>query len=332
MSDKLIKHITYFMRNPHSGFSINKVFTPLFELNKQNSEIIYAPYYKANLLSIFKNIIFVWKNRNKHGINHMTGGPHYFMLGLIGCKSVLTVHDFVLLERKQSRISKFIFYLLWFKIPFYFADRITFISETVKNEALNRFKLNQSKICTIYNPVSSSYKRIPKAFNSKKPRILHIGTAWNKNTERVIKALYGINCTLVLIGKLNTKDLNLLAEYKIDYINKWNLSDDEIYQEYTLCDIVSFPSVYEGFGMPIIEGQATGRVVLTSNIDPMKEIANNSALLVNPYSTESIRNGFLELINNEEYRNKLIKLGDKNIKRFSAEKINEEYMNLYYSI
>ena len=45
MSDKLIKHITYFMRNPHSGFSINKVFTPLFELNKQNSEIIYAPYF-----------------------------------------------------------------------------------------------------------------------------------------------------------------------------------------------------------------------------------------------------------------------------------------------
>ena len=100
-------------------------------------------------------------------------------------------------------------------------------------------------------------------------------------------------------GKINSSTLeiyrkdieDMLRFYSIRYVYKCDLSNQEILDEYMNCDIVSFPSLYEGFGMPIIEGQAVGRVVFTSDLEPMKEIAGDAALLVDPYSIESIRNG-----------------------------------------
>lgn len=76
--------------------------------------------------------------------------------------------------------------------------------------------------------------------------MLHIGTRPNKNLERVIEALEGIKCHLRIIGKLTSEQEKLLSEKKIKYSNGINLTDEEILNEYILCDIVSFPSLYEG--------------------------------------------------------------------------------------
>lgn len=84
--------------------------------------------------------------------------------------------------------------------------------------------------------------------------------------------------------------------------------------------------------MPIIEGQATGRVVLTSDIAPMNEIAGEAAWFVNPYDVESIRNGFIKLINDAELRKELISKGKENVKRFAVEKIAADYLNLYREV
>ena len=81
----------------------------------------------------------------------------------------------------------------------------------------------------------------------------------------------GIDCHLRIIGKIDINIQTLLDENKIDYTNAFNLSDNEIIEEYKKCDIVNFPSTHEGFGMPIIEGQAIGRVVLTSDLSPMNQ-------------------------------------------------------------
>ena len=121
----------------------------------------------------------------------------------------------------------------------------------------------------------------------------------------------------------------MLRLYSINYIYKSDLSDQEILKEYINCDIVSFPTLYEGFGMPIIEGQAVGRVVLTSDLEPMKEMAGDAALLVDPYSIESIRNGIMKLIKNHHYRDDLIKRGLENIERFKLPAIVKQYMDLY---
>ena len=82
----------------------------------------------------------------------------------------------------------------------------------------------------------------------------------------------------------------MLQKHKIDYENVYNLTEQEVLEKYINCDIVSFVSLHEGFGMPIIEGQSIGRPILTSNITPMKEIASNGgAILVNPWDVKSIR-------------------------------------------
>ena len=81
--------------------------------------------------------------------------------------------------------------------------------------------------------------------------------------------------------------------------------------------------------MPIIEGQAIGRVVVTSNISPMKDIAGDGAVLVDPEDTNSIHEGYIEAINNSQ---KYIQQGLENVKRFDVSKIVKQYLDLYQYI
>jgi len=124
-----------------------------------------------------------------------------------------------------------------------------------------------------------------------------------------------------------------LEDNKIDFSNiDKRISDAEVADLYRECDIVSFASTLEGFGMPIIEANATGRVVVTSNISSMPEIAGNAAELVNPLEIESIRTGFLNVINNDQHREKLIENGFENVKRFDKKVIAKKYFELYESM
>ena len=81
--------------------------------------------------------------------------------------------------------------------------------------------------------------------------------------------------------------------------------------------------------MPIIEGQAIGRVVVTSNISPMKEIAGDGAVLVDPEDTNSMHEGYIEAINNSQ---KYIQRGLENVKRFDISKIVKQYLEFYHTI
>jgi glycosyltransferase involved in cell wall biosynthesis len=93
--------------------------------------------------------------------------------------------------------------------------------------------------------------------------------------------------------------------------------------------MVLFPSTYEGFGLPIIEAQQTGRPVITSNISPMKEVAGNAACLTDPFSVQSIREGVLKVIQDDDYRNTLVRNGFNNAQRYNPEKIANEYFLIY---
>jgi len=148
----------------------------------------------------------------------------------------------------------------------------------------------------------------------------------------VANALNGLECHLRIIGPLNETQLTMLKEYKIDYSNTSNISDKQLQIEFEKSDILLFVSTYEGFGLPIIEAQAIGRPVITSNLEPMVEIAGDGACIVDPSNADSIRKGLLLIINDLTYKNKITNSGIQNVKRFQTNKITAHYTALYRKI
>ena len=148
------------------------------------------------------------------------------------------------------------------------------------------------------------------------------------------------NWYLELIKKFKSKDI----EFKIktcpfESKNILNRTLNIIWAFFNQGDVnhitgdINFNSLlYEGFGMPIIEAQAVGRPVITSNLNPMNFVGGNAVLYVKPRSDKSIRNGIIKLISKKNLRDKLINNGFKNIKRFNKNEILQKLLNCYYNI
>jgi glycosyltransferase involved in cell wall biosynthesis len=282
-------------------------------------------YGGTSLKSIFKN--FGQIHKKKDSIYHITGHVNYIGIRF-GRRSILTVHD-IGSALKGNFIKRKAIKYFWFVWPTKKVKWITVISEFTKKELIALVPSVEQKIRVIYNPVSDEFKPTPYTFNTFCPTILFVGTKPNKNLEKCIQSISLINCKIHIIGPLSNNQLMLLKKYNISFINQQNLSRKEVVKAYRSCDFVCFPSTYEGFGMPILEAQATGRPVITSNFGAMKEVAAESACLVDPYQVSAIKEAINKIINDEQYRNTLIKKGYKNIKRFSLDYISKQYLDLY---
>lgn len=321
--------INYFFRNKYSGYSIQVVFQTI--VNHLGNQIsirnTFLPSPFANFTSILTNGIYAKRHQKEKEINHITGDVHYLLLFLNKKQTVITVHDIMYyhyLKGIKKQIWKYL-YIYSLKRATY----ITFISDIVREQILDIVQLPKEKIFVIPNPVNPQFQFTKKEFNTIYPRILHIGTLERKNLKRTIQALKPISCHLCIVGHLDNDTITLLNKTGTDYSNIYDLDDIQIIKEYQKADIINFPSLLEGFGMPIIEGQATGRIVITSNLSPMKEVAGEGAVLVNPYSIEDIRNAYQNVLKDAVYRQTLIQKGKENVSRFTADKITEQYMQIY---
>jgi glycosyltransferase involved in cell wall biosynthesis len=269
---------------------------------------------------------------NQGDINHITGDIHFAALLLRKRKTILTIHDIGSTLNNKNILRKWILRLLWYSLPMKRVKYITVISEFTRNEIIKNFKVSPEKIIIIPDCVSENFKPQNNTFDISKPNILQVGTKENKNTHRLFVALKNIPCRLHLVGELTESQINQLNEYKTEYKNYCNLSQSEIIELYQNSDLVSFVSTYEGFGVPILEAQSCGKPVITSNISPMKEVAGNGALLVDPENAEEIKTGILKIIHNSEYRNKLIQNGFENVEKYSAQNTANQYYELYDKI
>ena len=273
-----------------------------------------------------------WAARKAQGdVNHVTGDTHYLTYFLSRPRTVLTVHDLVSLGRLRG-VKRWLLWLLWYWLPVRRSQVVVTISEATRSALLDSVRCDPAKVVVIHNPVSEEFQHTPAIFNAAHPRILHIGITPNKNLERVAQALQGISCTLVVIGPLSPEQTAMLARHDIAWENHCNLSRAELLDQYVRCDFLLFASTYEGFGLPIIEAQAVGRPVVTSDLAPMPEAAGGAACLVDPYDVPAIRRGVLRVIDDAAYRDDLVARGLRNVERFRAVRVAARYAQLYRAL
>jgi glycosyltransferase involved in cell wall biosynthesis len=206
---------------------------------------------------------------------------------------------------------------------------VTAISTHTRDQLVRRFPFVRGKIQVIPDPLPLGFSYRPKRFNAGRPRILQVGTAAHKNLERLLEAIQGRKCTLHVIGRLSEEQRYALERTSIACENQVDVSDTELIKAYEQADLVTFVSLSEGFGMPIIEAQAIGRPVITSRLSPMREVAGEGALLVDPFSVREIRDAVDQIIRNEDCRARLIAAGLENVNRFHPSVVAEQYAELY---
>jgi len=324
--------VVFFQRKPHDGyFSLENYFNSIREgMSKEIKCEVAVSTFKSR--GIFRRIYNTVEASFRQGdINHVTGDVHFLCYLFNKRKTVLTILDCAFTQYTKG-LKYIIFRLFWYVFPEKKSSFITVISHSTKNELLKLVSCNPDKIRVIPVCISSGFVYKEKIFNELRPVILQIGTAKNKNILRLVESIYGISCRLDLVGKLSSEQKEALCKNNIDYNNSWDLSEHDIIIKYQECDIVALVSTYEGFGMPILEANAVGRVVVTSNVLSMPEVAGNAACIVDPFNVLSIRSGISRIINDKEYRDDLVNKGRINLLRYDPSDIVDKYLNLYRDV
>lgn len=311
--------------------SIEKVFSVVqTELQKKSFEVeVFTNPY--SLSKIWKAM---WFFKNHQGdINHITGDIHWASLLLNPKKTILTIHDCVGAEAYNSVFKNMIYRLLWIYLPVWKLKYITVISQKTKDELLKYCPNAEAKIRIIHNPLTAElYRREVLDKKSEDMQLLLVGTRANKNIEYVLKATANLTCNIVIVGETDDLQNILIKNSKANILVKSFVSDEELNAIYRNSDVLIFPSLYEGFGMPIIEAQAAGCAVITSNIEPMLSVAADAAVFVEPLDIDGIKREIEILINDLNLRKDLVKKGYQNAARFLPEAITQQYINLYKEI
>jgi len=189
---------------------------------------------------------------------------------------------------------------------------------------------------------SDDIRHIRIEFNLPERFILYLGGIDpRKNLHRALEgyaaALTDVELPpIVIAGKLNTNHHDYIA--LIEKITEFSLDEKVIFigfvpnellaSLYSAAEFLLFPSLCEGFGLPVLEAMAVGCPVLTSNVSAMPEVAENSALLVDPYSIDEIRDGILTIATDPNRRKKLAQSGKKRAKEFSWKRTAEMLLQI----
>lgn len=228
-------------------------------------------------------------------------------------------------------------------------------STNSKTDIQKYLGVDPQKIKVIYLAASSEYKvikdkeklqKIEKKYNLPKQFAIYTGSVnWNKNLVNMTKACLNLDLDIVLVGKdfftkdnLGHHELKSFAEFEKLFssnpkVHKLGFVEtEELVGILNLAEVLLLPSFYEGFGLTILEAQACGVAVITSKISSMPEVAGGAAEYVDPYLVEDIERGIKKILEDKEYKKKLVNLGFENIKRFSWDKTTQETINVYENV
>jgi glycosyltransferase involved in cell wall biosynthesis len=271
----------------------------------------------------------VWEARRHQGdVTHVTGDVHFVALLLDRRRTVLTVHDLELLGRLPA-LKRLVFRWLWLRLPVGRAAAVTVPSAATREELLRVVGGDPRKVRVVPDVVDPAFQRDEKPFPSANPTVLLVGTAPNKNLDRAVAALSGLSVRALIVGVLDVAQREAIAAAGLDVDNRVDLDDDGIARCYLECDLLLYASTTEGFGLPIIEAQATGRPVVTSDRPPFTDVAGAGASFVDPEDVAAIRTGVRRVIDDAGYREQLLSEGFRNVERFRAGRVAAEYARVY---
>lgn len=235
-------------------------------------------------------------------------------------KKITTYHDVIPLMYPQWSHPKIIsVHKKRLKLVEEEIDLVIAVSEATKKDLLQVSKIPENKIVVIYEAAGEQFKPkkdedinlFKKKYNLPEIYVLAIGGVGSRrNLDRIKKAAKNYN--LVIAGQTIP----------------W-LSYEELPYLYGGAQVLFYPSLYEGFGLPVLEAMSCGTPVITSNVSSLPEVGGEAALYVNPQNQEEMDQALKMLMESEDLRNELRKKGLIQAKKFSWKKAAQETANVY---
>jgi glycosyltransferase involved in cell wall biosynthesis len=296
----------------------------------------------------------LWRYSNYPKLEHLTGDFdiyhcfHHLMPPTDGKCRIMTVHD---LRRyklpqlyKESRLDRF-------ENAVRKADHFIAVSQSTKNDLCSVFKIDANKVDVIslaagFEPLEYSAEQknsiklqLSEKLGQKLDDYLVVISSPDrrKNILRTVEAFESVqtalpkNLKLAVIGQLPKREEEFVKKLKSCYYPNvfWAGVVDDLRPWLGCAKALIFASLYEGFGIPILEGFSCGTAVITSNISSMPEVGGDAVLYVDPLSTESIADAIIKISNDEKLRNNLIKAGAERNKQFTWKKTAEDVIKVY---
>lgn len=252
-------------------------------------------------------------------------------------KTVVTIHG---LEYEYCHEA----YSFWERIYMYYsimwsckvASTVICVSENTKKDVMKLYRVAEEKIRVIAEGYESNVKiQVPNVKSNQnaqisnvKPYLLFIGRLEErKNVVRIIEAFeilkkYGIPHELVLAGKPGYGYARIKAtishsKFQKDIQEKGYVTEEEKWVLLKNADVFLFPTLYEGFGIPVLEAQSVRVPVVTSDRSSLPEVVGDSAVLVDPLSVTSIVSGIQKVLSDQNYRGGIIEKAAHNVNRYS---------------
>ena len=357
MNIAIITHVTPASPNGLSNY-IKCLINSLQEVNKSNFYYIFVnksfasfldiknPRFKLVLIDIphyprlfYRPIYFFWQNflafkvfnKLKIDLVHLPNPVPLFTKPK-KISYVTTIHDMVEVHGLRHNQFHRKFRLFACKSSVKFSELILTVSDYSKNEIIRNLSLDSNKVIRTYPSSTISIEKINlNRKNFKKPFFLHVGGQRNnKNTQHIIKSFInsGLNKEFELrfVGD-NKKIQNEMKCTGIHFDGFIN--EDELVEYYTEAMCLVYPSLNEGFGLPIIEAMSLGTPVITSNIGAMAEVAGDAALLIDPHNESDLIAALKKIASKPKLRDNLKRKGLKRAEFFSWSKCALETINVY---
>lgn len=313
-----------------------------FENNYKNIKIIYAKTKPFSLFANFEIPYLIFKN--KIDIFHAIHFDIPLFIFLTKAKLISTIHDIIPLkypEYYKSSFIKNIYFKLMFNACGFLSNKVLTVSNYTKKDLVEYLKIPEEKITVIYNSYNkASYQQKNKSENNHKYMLFFVGTNFrHKNIHVVIEAIKilkekGIDVFFNIAGA--KKDYTEFIQSLIDKLQLndsvkiWGkVSEQELEELYGSSDCYVFPSLVEGFGIPLLEAMDWGLPVISSNKTVMPEIVGDAGILIEP-TAENFAKSIELLINNPDLAKEYVNKGYERLKKFSLNQFKEKYLKLIF--